>query len=72
MTLADFPTQAFVQSTNCEHSAMEYTNELSLRELQALFTTGKACVRSVAKHLTTDEELVAPVTHDGKKIIFES
>jgi hypothetical protein len=51
--------------------AMEYTNVLSLQQLQTLFSKEGVQVKAVAVHANTEEELIAPVTQDGKKILFE-
>jgi hypothetical protein len=50
---------------------MEYTNVLPLNELQALFVHKKIEVRTIAIHTSTKQELVAPVTLDGEKLLFE-
>ena len=44
---------------------------LPLNELQALFVHKKIEVRPIAIHTSTKQELVAPVTLDGEKLLFE-
>lgn len=50
---------------------MEYTSVLSLRELTQLFLQSKILVKPVGIHAPSSKEVIAPVTQEGKKILFE-
>jgi hypothetical protein len=76
MTFAAFPVEAVVprQEPLPLHANMEYTNVLSLERLEQLFTANEdvfVSVKSTALHAPTLEELYAPMTSKGQKILFE-
>ncbi len=51
--------------------AMEYTDVLSLQQMTQLFLQNKVVVKPVAILEASAQELIAPVTKEGRKILFE-